>query len=88
MSAETAKVCPECGGTCDRDSVDVGVGVIYGPWGCCDCGWGENGGARVEGDRYIDQFGGSTSIERMADNAERLGIDRQVVLDAFSEDAP
>ncbi|HYC44496.1 MAG TPA: hypothetical protein VED01_03330 [Burkholderiales bacterium] len=34
--------CPECGSECDRDSVDVGVGVIHGPYGCLGCGWSEN----------------------------------------------
>jgi hypothetical protein len=33
--------CPRCGDPVDRDSVDVGVGTIYGPWGCC-CGWSEH----------------------------------------------
>ena len=33
--------CPKCGGECWRESVDVGVGVIYGPLGCPDCGWSE-----------------------------------------------
>lgn len=33
--------CPKCGveGALWRDSVDVGVGVMYGPWGCRNCGW-------------------------------------------------
>jgi hypothetical protein len=33
--------CPKCGEECDRDEVDVGVGVIYGPYGC-GCGWSED----------------------------------------------
>ena len=33
--------CPQCGGACDRDSVDIGVGVQHGPWRCDDCGWYE-----------------------------------------------
>jgi transcription elongation factor Elf1 len=34
--------CPECGSTnCSRDEVDVGVGIMYGPWGCSSCGWSE-----------------------------------------------
>jgi hypothetical protein len=33
--------CPNCGGECDRDEVDIGVGVQGGPWGCPDCGWVE-----------------------------------------------
>jgi hypothetical protein len=38
MSPE--QICPKCGGDCWRDSADVGVGIIYGPWGC-PCGWSE-----------------------------------------------
>jgi len=39
MSEE--KTCPNCGGGCCRDEVDVGVGIIYGPWGCWSCRWSE-----------------------------------------------
>ena len=31
--------CPKCGGECDQVSVDVGVGIEYGPVGCYECGW-------------------------------------------------
>ena len=31
--------CPRCGAECDRDEVDIGVGVQGGPWGCPDCHW-------------------------------------------------
>ena len=34
--------CPKCGNRCDRDEVDVEVGVIYGPYGCYNCGWSED----------------------------------------------
>lgn len=34
--------CPRCGGPCERDMVDVGVGEIpCGAWGCPDCEWVE-----------------------------------------------
>ena len=33
--------CPKCGEGCSRDEVDVGVGVICGPYGCI-CGWSED----------------------------------------------
>lgn len=33
--------CPSCGGYCYRDSVDVGIGIIHGPYGCTECGWSE-----------------------------------------------
>lgn len=31
--------CPKCGGACERDEADVGVGTIGGPWGCPACHW-------------------------------------------------
>ena len=34
--------CPKCTAECGRDEVDVGVGVIEGPWGCPNCGWSED----------------------------------------------
>ncbi len=36
--------CSECGSpNCSRDEVDIGVGTMYGPWHCLDCGWAEPG---------------------------------------------
>jgi hypothetical protein len=56
--------CPKCGAQdCWRDSVDVGVGVIYGPYGC-PCGWSESteydltGGPKTEQGYRVDQWGG------------------------------
>jgi len=34
--------CKKCGQECYRESVDVGVGVIHGPWGCPCCGWSDD----------------------------------------------
>ena len=34
--------CPKCGALCDRDMVHVGVGVLFGPYGCEYCGWSED----------------------------------------------
>lgn len=34
--------CLNCNEQCDRDEVDVGVGIIYGPYGCGYCGWSES----------------------------------------------
>lgn len=39
---DPARRCPKCGGETCQDSVDVGVGIIYGPLGCIDCGWSED----------------------------------------------
>lgn len=58
--------CPKCSEDCDRDEVDVGVGVVYGPWGCPACGWSEYPGHDLSDERdpadskggVIDQYGG------------------------------
>jgi hypothetical protein len=63
MSA-TEQECPNCHEGAYRESVDVGVGIIYGPWGC-PCGWSEddkynqllNGPTHSEGGYRTDQFG-------------------------------
>lgn len=66
-AAEETQKCEKCGAECYRDEVDVGVGVIYGPWGCPNCGWSESSDYDVSaGPRYdtagrmLDQFGGAT----------------------------
>lgn len=56
--------CPKCGKPCHRASADVGVGTVYGPWGC-ECGWSESEEHDLSGDRdpiddkggYLDQYG-------------------------------
>lgn len=86
--------CPKCGESCNRDSVDVGVGVIYGPWGCA-CGWSEDpqydcsdgpSPAQIEGEkngRYVDSTGNSHSVARIAENLERFGIQRDFTEELF-----
>lgn len=73
--------CPKCGDNCMRDEVDIGVGTIYGPFGC-QCGWSEseeydrsNGEspaniAEAGSDRVTDQFGVSYSKTRMAEEGK------------------
>jgi len=34
--------CDKCNAECHRDDVDIGVGVIYGPYGCPECGWSQD----------------------------------------------
>ena len=61
-----ATPCPRCRETeLYRDSVDVGVGIIHGPYGCPNCGWSENeaydlekGGGLQEDGSYLDPYGG------------------------------
>ena len=58
--------CPRCDEPeLYRDSVDVGVGVIHGPWGCPCCGWSEYeeydlefGGGLQDDGSYLDPYGG------------------------------
>ena len=65
-------VCPRCKerGGLWRESADVGIGVIYGPWGCPDCGWSESeeydlefGGGVQDNGSYLDPYGGLTPAE-------------------------
>ncbi len=35
------RVCPKCGSECDREEVDIEVGVQYGSWYCLNCDWDE-----------------------------------------------
>lgn len=36
------KSCPKCGSSdIDQHTINIGVGVIEGPWGCVECGWSE-----------------------------------------------
>lgn len=58
--------CPKCGEECQRDEVDIGVGIQYGPFGCPSCAWSEwkqydlsEGQSPVkESGAVIDQYGG------------------------------
>lgn len=59
-------ICPKCGAEdCRRDSADVGVGVMYGPYGC-PCGWSQDPrfdiaeGPKFEEGYRVDQWGGLT----------------------------
>lgn len=59
--------CPKCNTPCDRDEVDVGVGVVTGPWGCSNCHWSEDerydlsdGRSNQRDGGTIDERGGFT----------------------------
>lgn len=58
--------CPHCRRPAHRDEVDVGVGIMCGPFGC-PCGWSESeeydasDGPKLTADGYeLDQWGGAT----------------------------
>lgn len=79
--------CPKCGDDCSRDSVDNGVGIIHGPYGCPSCAWSEwteydlsNGESPLdERGGAFDQYGGYYPPRSMTALAYRLaengGID-------------
>jgi hypothetical protein len=60
--------CPKCGSKdLYRDSVDVGIGIMYGPYGCDECGWSSDPKydlseePKIDPSGYIvDQWGGLT----------------------------
>jgi hypothetical protein len=79
--------------------VDVGVGIIYGPWGCPSCGWSEDSDYdRSEGSApadnahpgwYSDQWGNLHSKARFAEDlrrtGERFGLDLSDVISELEE---
>lgn len=88
--------CPRCGEACERYDVDVGVGVIYGPWGCA-CGWsqapeydrsaGSSEAERANPGFYVDSMGGMQRVTAIAEKCERFGIDRTAVMAAFGHES-
>lgn len=87
-------VCPKCGEGCSRDEADVGVGVIYGPWGCPGCGWSSDPAYdRSDGKTppaaadhpgyYVDQFGGATPTGPLKVRVAGFGLDPAVIDDVF-----
>ena len=58
---EETQTCPKCERDCWRESVDVGIGIQYGPWGC-ECGWSESDEYSLldENKTGIDAKGGFT----------------------------
>lgn len=86
--------CPKCQAECDRDEVDIGVGIQYGPYGCQACGWSED--PRFDGSEgpspaqrespgyYVDSRGGRYSLSRIEDKLERFGLPRDLATEVFS----
>jgi hypothetical protein len=63
--------CERCGNECTRDEVDVGVGTMYGPWGCGRCGWSDDPRYDLQNieqpeNGTRDQWGGFTPKARAA----------------------
>ena len=94
MPREEAMKCPKCGGECWRDEVHVGVGWMYGPYGCPECYWSESSEYdRSEGKVppgqpegwYTDNFGRSMRIEAIVERCKHFGLPEQPVRDAFKE---
>ncbi len=85
--------CPKCGEDCWRDAVDVGVCLIYGPWGCGNCFWsddkrydrseGPSPAQKEHPDYYVDQFGSMTPVRAIVERCARFGIPSEEVEKAF-----
>ena len=86
--------CPKCGEECLRESVDVGVGFIHGPYGCPGCGWSEDsmydhsdGGPCKDQDNhpgwYVDQYGVAHNKEHMKEAFRNFRLDPKVIDDVF-----
>lgn len=89
------ELCPKCGNEAWRDEVDVGIGVLYGPYGC-PCGWSEDPHYdRSEGpspaqlehpDHYVDSQGGLHPHEGIRDKLNYFGLDgNKVIEDVFKQ---
>ena len=84
------QACPRCGDECYRDEVDVGVGVIYGPYGCPFCGWSEDSDYDSSSGmwsrspewpgRYLDQFGTAHSVSRKMEGTA-MSLEAGVLVD-------
>lgn len=80
--------CPKCNDECYRDEVDVGVGVVYGPYGCI-CGWSESPeydasegpseAQQTHPDHIVDSCGGMVSKARVSERLKHFGIDPTVL---------
>ena len=84
IAADEACDCPHCGEGCDRESVDVGIGIMHGPWGCGNCGWSSSPeydsrvGIRRDGaERVYDQWGVSHHRDRIDGVAVLGGLNVQ-----------
>jgi hypothetical protein len=88
------QTCPKCGDECCRDEVDIGVGTIYGPWGCPGCGWsshpeydhsgGKTAPAQAENpEHYVDQWGGLTPRKTLKERVSRFGLSPDVIDKVF-----
>jgi hypothetical protein len=69
--------CPRCKLPAYRDEADVGVGIIFGPFGC-PCGWSESAeydvsaGPKLNGQGYeLDQWGGATPPQILGSEIRR-----------------
>jgi len=86
MDTEEPMKCPKCKCECIRDSVHVGVGIIYGPWGC-GCGWssdpeydsseGESPKQKEHPDHIVDSCGGLLPKAGVYERLKHFGIDTE-----------
>lgn len=89
MSTVDDPKCPECGEPTVCESVDIGVGILYGPAYCECCWWSSNpqAGKVIDG-WYHDAAGGATRVGALVKRACHLGGDAlaEHVADVFADD--
>lgn len=61
--------CPECNEPCDRDSVDVGVGIISIPWFCTACAWDEDQAFPMSPSNWQDWLGAGPNPDSYLQNS-------------------
>jgi hypothetical protein len=62
--------CPECNAPCWREEVDVGVGIIAGPWMCGECAWDEDQAFPMAGGNWNEWLGDGPKPDDYRDTAQ------------------
>lgn len=66
--------CPKCSQPTECQSVDIGIGVQYGPPYCSDCGWSsyEYANKIIDG-WYHDATGAIYNVDKLIEHAYNFG---------------
>lgn len=97
-SREPDPSCPNCGRGMCREEADIGVGIMYGPWGCL-CGYSEDprfnrlSGTNTETqernpERWADQWGNLHHRDRLREQLGRFGVDADEIFEPQQRDKP
>lgn len=88
---EQEQPCGNCGSTdTSREHVDVGIGIVWGPWGCPECGWSEDphysqlDGPTSEGGKRTDQYGWLYPAETVTPDRQTESLPEESTMDTTS----